>query len=181
MLVELLSAFIFLAAAAPGVDFQPDDADGLTTIRHYSLEPKTGWTLRLHRTEQEQLSATLWWVTKQTFAPRGSGTKTAEEATLEDFVFEAGMAHVTLADCPALARVASRLEELAPAPGLPVADPDPERPKRTFVVERPGDVNIDLTSRSPDDPLVAWAVESWTELKVCAGETESGTASKRGE
>ena len=172
MLVELLSAFVFLAAAAPGADLQPDDADGLATVRHYSLAPKTGWTLRLQRTEQEQLSATLWWVAKQTFAPRGSGTKTVEEATLEDFVFEAEMADVTLADCPALARVASRLEELASAQGLSVADPDPERPKRTFVVERPGEANIDLTSRSPDDPLVAWALESWTELKVCADETE---------
>jgi hypothetical protein len=172
LLVELLSAFVCLAAAAPAVDLQPDDADGLATVRHYSLEPKMGWALRLHRTEQGQLSATLWWVAKQTFAPRGSGTKTVEEATLEDFVFEAEMADVTLADCPALARVASRLEELAPSPGLPGADLDPERPKNTFVVERPGEASIDLTSRAPDDPLVAWAAESWTELKVCADEAE---------
>ena len=172
MLVELLSAFVFLAAAAPAADLQPDDADELATVRHYSLEPKTGWKLKLHQTDQGQLAATLWWVAKQTFAPRGSGTMTAEEATLEDFVFEAEMADVTLSDCPALARIASRLEELAPAPGLPVADPDPERLKRAFVVERPGEADIDLTSRAPDDPLVTWAVESWTELKVCADEAE---------
>jgi hypothetical protein len=172
MLVELLSAFVVLAAAAPAADLQPDDADALATVRHYSVEPKTSWALRLHRTDQGQLSATLWWVAKQTFAPKGSDTKTVEEATLEDFVFEAETADVTLADCPALARVVSRLEELAPAPNLRGTDPDPERPKYTFVVERPGEANVDLTSRAPDDPLVAWAVESWTELKVCADGAE---------
>jgi hypothetical protein len=164
MLLELL--FLGTLLTSPGAttamgSATPDlqvGSEHLATVRHFSRNQEPQWTFTLLRSEQEELSGTVWWIVDDP-----ASTATTPPASREARHVEMG-----LADCGALAEVIDEFERLRRdwSSQTPVEEDEPDL---LFTLETPDHPPIDLASLASDDPMVEWAIGTWERLAACVG------------